>query len=140
MLSVPQGLNEEQFANLSAKVFAGAGHWGQDIRVQGSRAGGTARSDSDLDLAILVSPERFEQILHECFRNVNPNTAKARTMQRARETGKIQTGEAKLRSLRKALEADLGVEVDISIIREGGPFDQAPYLPLIRPEERAGNG
>ena len=34
-------------------------------------------------------------------------------------------------ALRKALETDLGMEVDISVIREGGPFDQGPYLPLL---------
>jgi hypothetical protein len=51
-------------------------------------------------------------------------------MQHARETGKIQAGEAGLRALRKALEVDLGMEVDISVIRHCGPFDQGPYLPL----------
>ncbi|MFI7285123.1 hypothetical protein ACIBRY_00375 [Streptomyces anulatus] len=44
------------------------------------------------------------------------------------ETGKIQAGEAGLRSLRKALEAQLGMEVDLSIIRRGGPFDNPPYI------------
>jgi hypothetical protein len=123
-------LTEEQFANLSAKVRAVAGHLGSDIQVQGSRVAGTAREDSDLDLAIRVSPEQFEEFLRERFGTPNPNSAKARTMQHARETGKIQAGEAGLRPLRKALEADLGVEVDIAVIQSGGPFDQGPYLPL----------
>jgi hypothetical protein len=130
MLSVPQGLTQEQFANLSVIVRAAVIHLGQDVRVQGSRAGGSARADSDLDLAIRVSPERFEEILSERFGAPNPGSAKEKTMQHARATGKIQAGEAGLRLLRRTLEADLGMEVDISVIREGGPFDQGPYLPL----------
>jgi hypothetical protein len=130
MLSAPQGLTEEQFADLSAKVRAATAHLGTDVQVQGSRVTGTARPASDLDLAIRVSPERFEQILVERFGAPRPGSAKDRTMQHARKTGKIQAGEAGLRPLRKALEADLGIEVDLSVIRQGGPFDQGPYLPL----------
>src|SRR5262245_46908574 len=130
MLAIPQGLTEEQFAALSARVRAAVASLSNDIQVQGSRVKGTARSDSDLDLAILVAPERFEQILQARFGTPKPGSAKARTMQHASETGKIQAGEAGLRSLRKELEADLGMAVDISVIRQGGSFDQGPYLPL----------
>jgi hypothetical protein len=130
MATPPQGLTAEQFTDLSAKVRAGAGHLGGDLLVHGSRVTGTARADSDLDIAIRVSAERFEDHLAARFGNPRPGTAKARTMQHARATGKIQSGEAGLRGLRKALEADLGIEVDLAIIREGGPFDQGPYLPL----------
>jgi hypothetical protein len=103
---------------------------GNDIHIQGSRAKGTAKPDSDLDVAIRVSPSRFEQFLVERFGVPNPGSAKEKTMKHAAATGKIQSGEAGLRSLRKILETDLGIEVDISVIREGGPFDQGPYLPL----------
>ena len=97
MLPVPLGLTEEQFAKLSSTVRASAAHLGNDIQVQGSRVTGTAKLDSDLDIAIRVSPERFEQILRERFGTPNPGSAKARTMQHAIETGKIQSGEAGLR-------------------------------------------
>jgi hypothetical protein len=130
MGAAPQGLTEEQFVALSAKVRAGAGHLGSDIRVHGSRAAGAARPDSDLDLAILVTLERFEEILQEKFRTPNPGSAWERTMHHARNTGKIQTGEAGLRALRRDLEADLGIKVQISVIRQGGPFDRGPYLLL----------
>src|SRR5213594_1483421 len=127
MLAIPQGLSEEQFHALSAKVRALAGHLGPDINVHGSRAAGTARPDSDLDIAIRVSVERFEQLVIQKFGVPRPGSAKARTMQHARETGKIQAGEAGLRTVRKALEADLSIAIDLSVIREGGPFDQGPY-------------
>lgn len=127
---IPQGLSEEQFAELSKKVRSAVAHLGSDVQVHGSRAAGTAQPTSDLDLAIRVSPERFEELLSQCFGTPNPGSAKEKTMQHARTTGKIQAGEAGLRRVRKDLETDLGIPVDISVIREGGPFDQGPYLPL----------
>ena len=51
-------------------------------------------------------------------------------MQHAMATGKIQAGEAGLRNLRSQPEKLLGIEVDISIIRAGGAFDQGPFIPL----------
>jgi ribosomal protein uS17 len=124
----PQGLTQQQFLELSEKVRARAGPLGGTIGVHGSRARGTARSDSDLDIAIRVSPERFEEIVRERFRTPNPGTAKERTMLNARDTGKIQSGEAGLRLLRQELEGMLRMEIDISVIRAGGPFDQGPYM------------
>ncbi len=51
-------------------------------------------------------------------------------MLHAIETGKIQAGEAGMRALRRALEADLERAVDLSVIRRGGPFDNEPWLPV----------
>jgi predicted nucleotidyltransferase len=130
MLEVPQGLSEEQFAALSARVRSAAGDYSSDIQVQGSRVKGTARPDSDIDIAIRVPKERFEEILRDRFGVPNPGSAKERTMRHARAKGKIQAGEAGLRSLRTALEVELGIEVDISVICIGGEFDVAPFIPL----------
>ena len=46
------------------------------------------------------------------------------------ETGKIQAGEAKLSGLRKELQEIFGMEVDISIIKQGGAFDNPPFIPF----------
>lgn len=127
---VPQGLTGAQFEQLSARVREGAGHYGSDIRVHGSRAAGTARPDSDIDIAIRVSPERFDQIIREQFGTLNPGSAAERTMQHAIKTGKIQSGETGLKPLRLALEAEFKTKVDISVIREDGPFDQGPWIPI----------
>ena len=43
-------------------------------------------------------------------------------------TGKIQSGECKLSGLREELEEMLGMDVDISIIKRGGPFDNPPMI------------
>jgi hypothetical protein len=126
----PQGLSREQFSALGSRLRAGAGQYGDDIRVQGSRATGRARPDSDIDIAIRVPADRFDAILRERFKTPSAGSAKERTMQHAAQTGKIQSGELGLRGLRKELERELGKEVDISVIRVGGEFDRGPFVPV----------
>jgi hypothetical protein len=53
-------------------------------------------------------------------------------MQHAIETGKIQAGELRLGGLRQSLQTQLGMKVDLSVVRTGGPFDNGPYIPLGR--------
>jgi hypothetical protein len=130
MPALPQGLTEEQFIALSAKVRAAVAYLGQDLYVHGSRAGGTSGPKSDLDIAIRVPADFFEKLLGDRFGTPHPGSAKERTLHHARTTGKIQSGEAGLRSLRKVLETDLGLEVDLSVICIGGVFDQGPFIPL----------
>ncbi len=132
---LPQGLTEEQFRSLSQKVRERAGHLGEDIRIQGSRVTGRARPGSDLDIAVMVSPTRFDEILEQSFGRPNTGSAKERTMQHAHQMGKIQAGELGLRALRRELEKELALEVDLSVIRAGGRFDSGPYIPLLKGKE-----
>ena len=132
--TVPQGLTEEQFARLSIRVRRAAGYLGRDIRVQGSRAAWNARPDSDLDIAIRVSDSEFESILQVAFGAPNLGSAKARTRQHALETGKIQSGELRLRALRQSLSTEFGVRIDISVVCSGRAFDRGPWIPLRNPE------
>lgn len=129
-LTVPQGLSDEQFAQLAQITRDGAGNMSSDIVVQGSRAAGTAGPTSDIDIAVRVEQQQFDDLIQQRFGEPNPESAKWRTMQHAIETGKIQAGEAGLRWLRKQLESTLGMDVDISIILKNGPFDQGPMIPL----------
>ncbi|MER7922293.1 RHS repeat-associated core domain-containing protein [Streptomyces sp. NPDC096057] len=131
---IPQGLTADLFDEVGRTVRAGAGHLGDNIVVQGSRAAGTARADSDLDLAIRVSPQQFDELITQRFKTPNPGSAKERTMLWAIQTGKIQAGEAGVSGVRRALEAQLGMDVDLSVIRQGGPFDNPPFI------EVPGNG
>ncbi|MFG3295572.1 RHS repeat-associated core domain-containing protein [Streptomyces sp. NPDC048179] len=131
---LPQGLTAEMFDEVGRTVRAGAGHLGDNIVVQGSRAAGTARADSDLDLAIRVSPQQFDELITRRFKTPNPGSAKERTMLWAIQTGKIQAGEAGVSGVRRTLEAQLGMDVDLSVIRQGGPFDNPPFI------EVPGNG
>ena len=91
---VPQGLTEEQFNGLSAEVRADlrATSYGDDIRVHGSRAKGTAAVDADIDIAIRVSPEEFDRYIEERFGTPNPGSAKEDSMLRLIEDGRISGG------------------------------------------------
>jgi len=126
--SLPQGVSKEKFSEASKLIRESVGSISDDIVVQGSRANGTAKATSDIDIAIRVSPEKFDVLIKQYFKTPNPGSAKERTMLHAMETGKIQAGEAKLSGLRKQLESILGMEVDISIIKEGGTFDNPPFI------------
>ena len=127
---LPQGLTGAQFDEAASLLRGGAGHIGDDIVVQGSRASGTARAASDIDFAVRVSPEQFNQQIVERFGTAKLGTAKGRTMLHAIETGKIQAGEAGLGALRRQLQKQLGIDVDLSIIQRGGAFDNGVTLPV----------
>ena len=102
--NIPQGLTSEQFSNASKLIRQKVGDISDDIVVQGSRAGVTAKATSDIDFAIRVSPEQFDDLVKQKFGTPNVGSAKERTMLNAIKTGKIQSGEAGLRGLRKQLQ------------------------------------
>ena len=128
--SLPQGISQEQFSNASKLLRDRVGDISNDIVVQGSRAKGTAKPTSDIDIALRVSGDKFDSLINQYFKIPNPGSAKERTMLHAIETGKIQAGEAKLSGLRKELQEIFGMEVDISIIKQGGAFDNPPFIPF----------
>lgn len=106
------------------------GNISKDIVVQGSRASGTAKSTSDIDIALRVSSDKFNELINQYFKIPNPGSAKEKTMLHAIQTGKIQSGEAKLKALRLQLQDIFGMDVDISVIKIGGPFDNPPFIPF----------
>jgi predicted nucleotidyltransferase len=131
--ATPQGLTEAQLVGAANLIYSETSYIGGEVLVQGSRAAGTATTTSDIDFAIRVSPDQFNALVEASFGSPNPGSAKFRTMQHAIVTGKIQAGEAGLRSTRRRLEAMLGIEVDLTVIRHSGPFDNPPYIPVPKP-------
>ena len=124
----PQGLSSSQFGQLSQMLKDKVGGIGDDIFVQGSRASGTAKKTSDIDIGISVSEDKFRELIKTYFGNPNQGSAKEKTMLHAIQTGKIQAGEAKLSQFRKQVENFLGIETDISIIRQGSAFDKGSKI------------
>jgi hypothetical protein len=51
-------------------------------------------------------------------------------MQHAAQVGKIRTRDAKLHHVRDELKEQLGMDVDLSVIRIGGEFDRGPWVPI----------
>lgn len=127
---LPQGISSSSFSGMSQTIRQQVGHLSDDIAVHGSRASGTAQAGSDVDIAIRVSSNRFQELIASSFGSPNAGSAKMRTMMHAIGTGKIQAGEAGMRGLRRSLSKQLGIPVDISIIRIGGKFDNGPFIPI----------
>ena len=129
-MRIPQGLTDAQFSEMSALLRDRVGHISNDIRIQGSRAGGTARPNSDIDIAVRVNQSTFDRLIREGFKTPNPGSSRERTMLHAINVGKITSGDAGLRSVRVDLARLLGMDVDISIILINGMFDTPPYIPI----------
>lgn len=81
--SLPQGISQEQFSSASKLLRDKEGNISDDFVVQGSRASGTAKATSDIDIA-----------------------------------------------LRLQLQDIFEIDVDISVIKIGGSFDNLPFIPF----------
>jgi hypothetical protein len=128
---IPQGLTEEEFAEFSADLRAELGRFGGDIRVQGSRAAGVAQEGGDIDIAIRVPQERFDQIVDDVFSQAKEGSSLWRTMEHARATGKIQRRWLGLSNFAKQMQAKYGfADSDISVVLIGGATDNKPWVPV----------
>ena len=63
----PDGIGPDQAAAAAALIRRRAAHYGDDVIVQGSRAGYSIRPGSDIDIGLRVTPERFEEVLRDRF-------------------------------------------------------------------------
>ncbi len=143
----PQGMTEEQFQLVSDRLrdrlrqeAARTGDLGDDLFIHGSRASGTAAPDADLDIGIRVSAERFDQLIQDRLLRVREGGDKWKTLQEAVRQGRLHAGEAGISGIRKEIQRlineamNLGFAkgVQVTVIREAGPFDQGPFIPLRR--------
>ena len=126
----PRGVSSTKFDAISKLLRKCVGHLGDKIVVQGSRVSGTAKSTSDLDIAIIVPEDVFAQQITEAFGTYKFGTANGRTMLHALEVGKITAGRAGLRALRKELEDIVAMDVDLSIVQKNGAFDSGAQAPI----------
>jgi hypothetical protein len=65
--NLPEGVTRAQVEEARALISAQAGHYGDDVIVQGSRASYRVNYKSDIDIGLRVSPEEFARIHHERF-------------------------------------------------------------------------
>ncbi len=133
---IPQGVSPAAFDEISTVLRNEVGHLSDDIVVHGSRATGAARSGSDIDVAIRLGPDEFEDFLgtQSRFRNPpNPGSAKEESLFHVLERGRIFAGEARMSSLARGLGESLDMPFDLAVVLRGGLFDQSPAIPIIGP-------
>lgn len=131
---VPAGLTGEAFSSASAHLrkrlreVAQYGDFGDDIFVHGSRAVG--KTTSDLDIGIRVTAKQFDDMIEARLKTLTPGSDTWKTLQVAKQEGRIFAGEIGISGVRKEIQRLLGIDVDLSVIRAGGKFDNGPYIPL----------
>jgi hypothetical protein len=143
----PQGMTEAQFLQVAIRLrerlrqeASRTGDLGDGLFVHGSRARGTALPDADLDIGVRVSAERFEQLVQQRMARVRPGSDRSETLAQALQHGRLHAGEAGISGVRKEIQRlineqmGLGFDkgVQLTVIREAGPFDQGPFIPLPR--------
>jgi predicted nucleotidyltransferase len=128
--NLPEGITRAQLDAAAAQIRSRAGHYGDDVIVQGSRAGYSARPDSDIDLGIRVSPEDFREIVWKCFATPNPGSSKEKTLAKCLERGRVHARRAGLVELRNDLDRMFARKADVAIIERGGLFDAEPWLSI----------
>lgn len=70
---------------------------GGDIVIQSSRATGTAAVSSDIDIAIRISSEKFNELIKLYYKSPNPGSSAEKTMLHSIKNGIIHSGECRLR-------------------------------------------
>jgi hypothetical protein len=146
----PQGMTEEQFRRVSLRLrerlrqeVERTGDLGDDLFVHGSRGRGTADPDADLDIGIRMSAERFDELVRGRMARVREGGDKWKTLEQALERGRLHAGEAGISGIRKEVQRLINEEmglgfskgVQVTVIREAGPFDEGPFIPLRTTDE-----
>ena len=121
--NLPEGITSDQLAAAAARIRSTARGLTGDVVVQGSRAGHSARTASDIDFGLRVPPDEYDRLIKDFFGDAS---TEARTNAVAR--GRIFSRHAGLKELRAALETDLDRKVDLAVIKRGGMFDNEPWL------------
>lgn len=140
-------MTKEQFRQMSGRLRKRlneernrTGDLGDDLFVHGSRGRGDAASDADLDIGIRVSAERFDELIQGRLTRVRQGSDRWETLQEAIRQGRLHAGEAGIGGIRREIQGLINKEMrlgfteglQLTVIREAGPFDQGPFIPLPR--------
>lgn len=134
---IPQGFTERQwtrFARGARQTQRQAGLPDGDLVAHGSRVRGTARTDSDIDVALIVDDDAFFDLAERSLARAPAGTRLRRTMlRRINENGQLASFDlgTDFTALRRDLmDVHVPHKVQFSVLRRGGKFDNGPFLPL----------
>jgi predicted nucleotidyltransferase len=134
---IPQGFTERQwtrFARGARQTQRQAGLPDGDLVAHGSRVRGTARPDSDIDVALIVDDKTFFDLAERSLARAPDGTRLRRTMlRRINENGQLASfdlGTDFTHLRRELMDTHVPHKVQFSVLRRGGKFDNGPFLPL----------
>ncbi|GAA4602551.1 putative nucleotidyltransferase [Actinoplanes octamycinicus] len=133
---VPQGLTDRQFNKLARgarQLRRQAGLPDGDLVVQGSRARGTARAGSDLDVALRVDEQTFFDLSEQMLSRARLGTKlRERMLRRIRKNGQLSSFDLghDFQNLRHTLlDPESPYDVQFSVLQIGGKLDTGPFIP-----------
>jgi uncharacterized Zn-binding protein involved in type VI secretion/predicted nucleotidyltransferase len=135
-LDIPQGFSKQQFAKFKRSVRQVAKEAGLpegELVVQGSRAKGTAKSGSDIDIALRVEEGKFFDFAQQRIGSVRPGTKLHKTLLKAARKGKLSKFDISPefnQILGRGLESKSPYQIDFSIIKKGSTYDTGPFIPI----------
>jgi hypothetical protein len=137
-LKAPVGLSSSEFSSVSRVLRRELSDVSDDIVIQGSRASGRAGTFSDLDIAVKVSPERFDKIVEDRFTGNIPKSRLDR-LGPAVKDGRIFARDAGIVQVRNKVAKVLNIsnklakqQIQITIVKKGGNFDNGTQIPIER--------
>ncbi|MEU4561122.1 nucleotidyltransferase domain-containing protein [Actinoplanes sp. NPDC023936] len=137
VLGIPQGFTARQlarFARGARQLQRQAGLPDGDLVVHGSRVRGTARTGSDIDVALRVNDRTFFELSEKALARARPGTKLRDSMiRRINGNGQLSSfdlGSDFHRRRRDLLDAETPHKVQFSVLRIGGKLDTGPFRPL----------
>lgn len=134
---LPQGFTERQWTRFSRgarQTQRQANLPDGDLVAHGSRVRGDARPDSDIDVALIVDRDTFFDLAERSLARAPEGTRLRRTMlRRINENGQLSSfdlGTDFTHLRRELMDAHVPHRVQFSVLRQGGKFDNGPFLPL----------
>lgn len=135
--SIPQGFTERQFWRFARgvrRLRKLANLPDGELVIHGSRVIGTARTTSDIDIALRVDDTTFFELAERVLGRARRGTRlRAAILDRIRRNGQLSSFDlgVEFQSLRRKLvDAESPVPVQFSVLKIGGRLDTGPFLSL----------
>ncbi|GAA4023505.1 hypothetical protein GCM10022247_54840 [Allokutzneria multivorans] len=130
----PQGFTSRRFKEFARRTRQLVKHFSLpdgELVIQGSRVKRTARTDSDIDIALRVNDEKFFETAERVLDRTRPGTKlRQRRLDRIRHNGQISSfdlGPEFIELRQKLLESEFPHKIQFSVLRIGGRLDTPPY-------------
>ena len=132
---IPQGFSEKQYKGFVKdlkKVIKEENLPDGELAVHGSRAKGTARLDSDIDIILRVDEKTFEEFTNNRINSAYPGTKLSTDLIKAKNKGKFSIfaiSKTFGKNLYSTMNGKYPVDsIDFSLILEKSEFDNGPFI------------